>query len=537
MAAVAKTKDDILNIIKEKKDKDRMKVLMESAGNVATWNADQFLRWPKVNNKGKVLAIVIMTEPESVKSIQGKHRNDKDKTAGKIGEIQFTINGLQIVKFRASENLKYATSAFSRGTQSVSAHLRTKLQEKGSALVFDLAINKDRVFDKWQDLKYKYNGEAYNGLKKIWKDDASLDDVESEWMINFYKQHKALLPRVGSNKFHSVNRDGGFMEFIEQFVIDEFGHILKGGGGGKAQKDNWNPADIWLVNDEDKIIEHIKKEIGSSIYGSGNKQSTASAEIQLRQLNYIMRQLFKQKKLMGISLKKVDGKTAKYVEVNVSTKFLEKVSQISKMGSYQLGQTGQEQPLCNMDVKEGKRNNQWVWDSDDCRIRVRARSKLYDFQIKRNVTSSSKLSYDNLKFEPTEQGKGGARMGKAATFLVEELLHNEGVPFKNDKNDPKYPKTYELFDERQEQDYKNKLENIKRAGVDIGVSVEDAITNLKLVFQEGNAPDAANSKLMQITFMDTIMSASMDKRNKIATDLVFMAGKMGARFGPHGKIY
>ena len=240
---------------------------------------------------------------------------------------------------------------------------------------------------------------------------------------------------------------------------------------------------------------------------------------------------------MGISLKKVDGKTAKYVEVNVSTKFLEKVSNISKMGSYQLGQTGQEQPLCNMEVKEGSKNNQWVWDSDDCRIRVRARSKLYDFQIKRNVTSSSRLSYDNLKFEPTEQGKGGARMGKAATFLVEELLHNEGVPFKNDKNDPMYPKTYELFDERKEQEYKIKLENIKRAGVNIGVSVEDAITNLKLVFQEGNAPDAANSKLMQITFMDTIMSASMEKRNKIATDLVFMAGKIGARFGPHGKIY
>ena len=132
-------------------------------------------------------------------------------------------------------------------------------------------------------------------------------------------------------------------------------------------------------------------------------------------------------------------------------------------------------------IKEGKKNNQWVWDSDDCRIRVKARSKLYDFQIKRNVTSSSRLSYDNLKFEPTEQGKGCARMGKAATFLVEELLHNEGVPFKNDKNDPMYPKTYELFDERHEQEYKNKLQNIKRAGVDIGVSVEDAIKNLKLV--------------------------------------------------------
>ena len=226
MAAVARTKDDILKIIAEKKDKERMKTLMESAGNVATWNADQFLKWPKVNNKGKILAIVIMTEPESVKSIQGKHRNDKDKTAGKMGEIQFTINGLQVVKFRASENLKYATSPFSRGTQSVSAHLRTKLQEKGSALVFDLAINKDRVFDKWQDLKYKYNGEAYKGLKKIWKDDANLDDVESEWMINFYKQHNALLPRVGSNKFVSVNGDGGFMELFEKFVIDEFGHIL-----------------------------------------------------------------------------------------------------------------------------------------------------------------------------------------------------------------------------------------------------------------------------------------------------------------------
>ena len=528
MAWVAKSQKEILKLIKNKQDKEKMESVMDSAGNVAIWNIDSNkFQWPKLNAKGKVLPLVIQTEPESVKLIQGGFRNDVDKVSGKQGEIELAINGYQLVKFRANNNLQYAPSPFTRGTSDLSSALRTKLQEKGSAYIFDLAINKDRVYKSWKDFKFKYNAEAYKGLKKIWKDDANLDDVEPEWMINFFKQHKVLLPKVGDAKFHDVNRDGGFMEFIEQFVIDEFGHLIN------SKKDNWNPADVWLVRDEEAIKRQIKDEISTSIYGSGNKESNASAEIQLSQLNYIMRQLFKQKRLMGISLKKVDGPKATYVAVNVSTKFLERVTQISKMGSFTFGKSGDVRPICNMDTKRSTKGTV-VWDTDDCRIRTKAGSKTYDFQIKRNVTSSSKIKYDNLKFEPTEAGKGGARMGKAATFLVRQLLLNQGVDFINDNTNAIYPRNSDEFDPAMERTYKTKLQKIS-SSVELGVDVDEAISNIKAVFRDH--PDQANSKLMQITFLHKLFSTTEDKRNKIATDMVFFAAKMGKRFGPHGKIY
>ena len=316
MAFVNRSRDDILALVSSKADKDTMKAIMDSAIH-AEWNVDvrKWTAWPLTKRKGKNMVIVpltVKTEKDSIKLIQKNYGRDKSKISGAKGEITFAVNGQQIIKFLGDDKLKYQEGQFARGTSSVSAALRTKLQEKGSAYIFDLAINRNVVFNTWKEIKTKPIGNgrtAYDGLADIWREDANLPGVEDEWILNFYKQHKVLLPKVGNVRFHDVNRDGGFMEWITNFVVNEFGHVIA------SKKDNWNPADVWLIRDEDKIKAAIKSKTGRfGIKNVAMRDKKTSAEAQLAQLNQIMRSLWKQKYLMGISLKKVEG-SAKFEEV------------------------------------------------------------------------------------------------------------------------------------------------------------------------------------------------------------------------------
>ena len=541
MAFIFVTKDAILNAISEKSDKSKMEDILDSAGDDVRWNINdkdkkngKIVAWPLMaagkpskKNPTGTKPIIIKTDEIGIKQIQRNYRSDKDHTGGKMGEINFTINGVQQVTFKAEKNLKPDPTV--RTTSNLKEAEATRLQELGSAYIFDLAINKNRVYRNWKEIKTNNRGEAYLGLKDIWFEHYGLTDVEDEWIQNFYLQHKALLPRVGSSKFDDVNREGGFMDFITDFVLREFGHLL----GGK--KDSWNPADIWLIKNESNVIQQIETQIG----GTGNSESKAVASVQLKQLNQIFRQLYKQKIIMGISLKKVSGSRARYVTVNISQKFMNKVGKISEMGSYTVGK-GSEKPQCKLDIKDDKGGK--TFETQDTRLFVDAKGTQYNFQIKQNSTSSS-LKYDNLKFEPTAKGAGAARIGKAPVHMVMALLKSHGIKFDNNHKDKEYPRSYDGSADGfitktlgYEEKYKQKLERISKH-VSLGVDVDQAIRNLKLIFMSENAPDTANSKCMQITFLDEFFKKDETARNQIGTDLVFLASKVGSRFGPHGKIY
>ena len=65
---------------------------------------------------------------------------------------------------------------------------------------------------------------------------------------------------------------------------------------------------------------------------------------------------------------------------------------------------------------------------------------------------------------------------------------------------------------------------------------DDAVNNIAVVLGSPNA-HVANSKLMQLTFLDVLMSMPKKKRNQFMTDMSFLAQKKGDRFGPFGKLY
>ena len=88
-----------------------------------------------------------------------------------------------------------------------------------------------------------------------------------------------------------------------------------------SNKDSYNPADIWLIDKKEVNRQIILKEL------EGPKGTQT-----IEELNQIMRKLYKERKVVGLSLKLISGQQAKYQEVNLDDKFFKAVE--NKKGEF-----------------------------------------------------------------------------------------------------------------------------------------------------------------------------------------------------------
>ena len=452
----------------------------------------------------------------------------------------------------------------------------TRMQELASAWVFKRAIEDNKGWQRYEHLKK--DEKTFNEIKKIWWEVGKvewIDNIDNEWLESFYKQQRVLLRKIGRPNITLFTRDGAkqpnrdefpwqkskgasqtFMEWVEWYIKGEF---------GIGNKDNWNPADIWLIQDEKKWKDRIK----AATSMEGMKKTPGLVKANLLQFNSIFRALFRTKNIIGISLKKIGkGQKAEFKEVNVTGKFFKVQKEIEmkydkavcKCGSKMIGidKKGMIDLAKEKHNKEARKKSKvyrgltglTTLETQDSRIFVKYGTKTYSFQIK----TTSSTSYDNLKFEPTEKGKGAARMGKATREFVIDLMESWKFKDKWPEKSTDYPKTIEEFDGVDERTYEftswqkeylEKLEFLDKQGVDLGgVTPLEALINIKETFGFLNQPYVANSKLQQINFLWAFLSTctTQTERNKFCTDLVFLASKEGkdmktSRYGPFGKIY
>jgi len=257
-----------------------------------------------------------------------------------------------------------------------------------------------------------------------------------------------------------------------------------------------------LVKNEAKVIADIEKATNGS-----------SATQSIMELNAIMRKMFQSRRLVGISLKKISGKVAKYEEFNVSKATLPEDFTFD---------------VSSMKVDLSFNGNEF--GTQDARVVVVGKGVEYNFQIKGN--DSSKFS--NLKFEPTQKGAAAARVGKAPVDMVGKLMAENGMKFVNNHNN--YPKTVKEFAAKKN-DFKKKFTKLKTSKVDTGVTAEKSfIENIEKGLNS-NKPHVATAKLMEIDFLYSLVSLTAKKRDAFMTDMVFIAAKKGKRFGPFGKLY
>lgn len=395
----------------------------------------------------------------------------------------FLPNISYLVEATKGYKIKFLISKKSAPTGSADAQT-TRMQELGSAWIMRRALNDNIHYKDWQSIR---KDPKYNELKKIYPD----VDESPDWLQTFYGQQKKMLEKFSNAQFTEFNREGGFMQYISELVKTKY---------GISKKDTWNPADIWCIKNQDKVIKIFKDNV------EGSKLSQTIEEV-----NAIQREMFKSKQVVGISLKKLSGQIAKYEEYNLDEASLYPDFNFKLLSSA-------------IDLRFDKK-----FGTQDARLIVTGEGVAYNFQIKGNDTA--KIS--NLKWEPTAKGSTAARVGKAPVEMVAALMKDNKMDFINDNK--LFPQNANEFKEKQnlyEQMFKRLL--IQKVETKI-TSSNDFIKNIKLGYNV-ETPIAV-SKLMQLKFLDELYKLNQKKRNEFVTDLVFLASKIGEKFGPFGKIY
>ncbi len=457
----------------------------------------------------------------------GEHKGEKNiKTDGKPHIILKL--GEQVVKFQGTK-----TTGASKGSK-ISASTMTKMQELGSAWIFYQALNQGKSWDNWLQLKEdpdvtKVVGDIWSHYKGDWDEDGD------EWAMNFYIQQKALLRKLGgqaccqfdqythSNEYKLPGMSGdSFMDWISERVNKM----------GITGKDNWNPADIWLIQSkyEQRARKFIEKTLNTSL----------PDEIKRDQVNHYMRGLFRSKIIFGISLKKVTTDPAHVVYFNHNTEFFKKNWVGEGYGGYGTDDTimKYDSAVCKLGLS--KKTGRDIIETQDTKWYVKdnvAGGATYNFQIKGNESTD----FSGLKYEPTAEGHGEARLGKATVELVIALLKDHGKTF--DKSKDSYPKNADEFIAGKGSDgkgWKHWIDILCKNGVDLGKAndCQEGYDNLLKVFHpEKGTSFIANVKCQQIKWLGLFFSIDSKDRDKFATNMVWTAMKAGRRYGPYAKIY
>ena len=342
----------------------------------------------------------------------------------------------------------------------VDATTMTAMQELASAWIFKRAIEDDKEFHSVADIKK--DNKTYDELIKIWiqsskgkiknKEQAILSLTEGEWLENFYKQSGRLVEEIGKPKFTVFTRGktqgytsgwyknrATFMEWVADYVKKEF----------KIQrKDNWNPADVWLIKNQRKH----RLEIIEAMKGPTKKRKKGAVEANLIQFNDLFRELFKKKEIMGISLKKVSGGAADWKEVNVTEEYFKGIEAIEMKfisakckfgpGVVTPAQEERGQRKLELPTKAGY----FALETQETMIEIKdtANNVKYEIQIKANDPSK----WDNLKYEPKDKSNSSARLGKATSAYVDDLAEMYGWVARWKRKWQDYPRSKTQFNER-----------------------------------------------------------------------------------------
>ena len=349
----------------------------------------------------------------------------------------------------------------------IDATTMTAIQEMASAYIFKRAIKDNQDLTTEKKITENNNGKDFKELIKIWikvsggkvknETEAKNSILAGGWLENFAKQNETLLDKVKGNQFTIFTRGqtqgytsdwykGGdtFMEWVSKQVKDRF---------DISKKDNWNPADVWLIENETQA----KKKILDAMKGPITSKSEGVVSANLNQFNAIFRKLFLQKKVMGISLKKITpGGIAEWKPVNVTEDYFKTIEAtemvVTKIvckfgpklgyeeikdasGTYQkivAGVTAKQAERATR-IKNGKppqnpltKAGAFTLETQETMITVEDKeaNKTYEIQIK----SNNSANWDNLKYEPKDKAASAARLGKATGDYVDDLVWAYGVP-------------------------------------------------------------------------------------------------------------
>ena len=382
------------------------------------------------------------------------------------------------------------------------SRIKTPIQEKGTTIVFQRALNENKKFNSASDiLNDKKTREKLDECFKGYED--KLDD----WVHTYYEQQKVFLKKfegVKWSEFKYGNDD--FVKFFEKQIknvarsIDPTVVPLK-------KYTEWNPSDIWAAYDMPKLKDEIEKTITKKEWGS------------LGELNSFLTRKFRKKELIGISLKLIGPeKQAKLVFRNDT----EDNYKIAEVDNYEVGK----------DIKFDLDN---IWEKSDLGAATVYAHYGNSFGI--NFTRAG----NQIAFS-TQVKRTSAQGGNTPVEMVEKLLKDlvSNNNYSNHFRD--YPLTYDDFLGLSEQKFESyeKMYNLVKPHFKSNAPSFGKFAEINGVLHKTYKNDERNGrlKLMFLSFFSNAFKIKKDDQKEFWTDMLYMGMKIGKKgqFAPHAKI-
>jgi|TARA_S200002703_G_scaffold156876_1_gene163451 hypothetical protein len=372
------------------------------------------------------------------------------------------------------------------------AVIKTSVQEKGTTIVLNQVLHKNKSFKKKEDILA--DQETADELMEVFK---GYEDRLVDWTHSYFEQQKEFLKKFSSSKWDEFKYgQDDFVAFFSKQILNKVARSFNP-EEKVGNYTTWNPSDIWAVYDMNDVKNKIKKNV-------------TPATQSLAELNSLLIELFQSGKLVGLSLKKVaTNKTASLKFVNVDTSTM-KLSEIEK---YKM-----------QDIKFDIDN---IFDGEKVTTYVKyGRGNAYSV----NITKAN----NNLGFNTAIKKTPAAQGGQAPVKMVIELLRRKGrTTFTNEYS--KYPKNYKSFDKDSSkiEMWYNGVQKYSKSST----SYEKFKSLIVKLYSDGKE-EIAISKLMQLHFFyDALTTYNDDKTgSEFWTDLLYFGMKVGDRFAPHAKI-
>ena len=410
---------------------------------------------------------------------------------------------------------------------SKSIKIETAQQEHITLLIIKNVLGDDtKTWNSFAEMFHAKNSK----IKKIFPELPKL----KEWWANFELQFKDIA-KVGKfpNSSYGVylyDEPGNFMDYISDLITKELNLYTK--------KDSWNPADIWLIRSKTIQNDYIKKFDGiANEFDKGDKNKYAADPYQaVREINLLLKQAYIKKDIVGISLKKSDGKTLHYTEFNLQVKVKDQKLPNVNFNSIDLN--------CSYNDKA----NEFISKTGNVYVDDGPRGA-YQLGFRSNTgTGIGNITYEFLPVGPSSAFLGKVPKDKLAGWLIEQIqvkargkLLSENIQIPQGKL---YP---EKWSKKIEEEWKTKVSLIKKQFSKTELKEQDLhkfVANLKDSYTyEGLS--GKNASMQQMVDFVWILAKLRTNKNKTGNNLTlflslcyYFAQKKGQiyNFGPFAKV-
>ena len=374
----------------------------------------------------------------------------------------------------------------------------TAIQEKGTTDVFNRVLDENERYNSVADMRK--DTDLMRELRKTFTSKGNHADKIDDWMNTYFNQQDLFFMQKYSPEkwstfeYHKKDFVHFFQDFIKKVKTKE----------GKPVGDytTWNPSDIWAVYDKGKVNKAIDDAF-----------KLDKDDPKLSKLNNLLIKLMAESKLVGISLKKIEGDSAHIEEMNMDeeSKKLTKVLELNMSDiELQLDNIVQQEKVTTY-IKFARTHTM-------------------------NINLGDKKKPGNLSFNTQIKGTA-AQGGQAPVALVEKLLTSKGSSNEFTNSHTKYPKKVDTFWEKSDK-WKEKYEFVKQKSNSTSWESWKEFESYITDFYKDKKPQLAMTKLMQIDFYYDAFKNYPQSQDlaDFWIALLHLGMKVGDRFAPHAKI-